>query len=79
MPLYEYTCSECGYRFELLVRGDTTVPDQCPSCSARALKKEFSTFAVSSSSTSSKQTDCGNCSGGSTCPFAGSCAGGTDD
>lgn len=45
MPLYEYACSQCGRRFELLVRSDT-IPT-CPQCGARELKKLLSTFAVS--------------------------------
>ncbi len=31
MPIYEYHCSSCGSRVEVLVRSHTGVPD-CPKC-----------------------------------------------
>jgi len=43
MPVYEYTCSKCSEKFELLVRGGTRVA--CPSCRSKKVKKEFSSFA----------------------------------
>jgi putative FmdB family regulatory protein len=33
MPIYEYACSKCRTRFELLVRQDTEI--RCPECSAQ--------------------------------------------
>ena len=46
MPLYEYTCRECGRRFEVLqrVRADATGVN-CPNCGAGTVSKQFSTFA----------------------------------
>jgi len=46
MPLYEYTCDECGKRFELLVR-EGTVP-ACPACRGTRVQKQLSAFAVGS-------------------------------
>jgi putative FmdB family regulatory protein len=44
MPIYEYSCTDCGTRFEKLVRGTTEV--LCPSCGESHLKQEMSTFAA---------------------------------
>ncbi|MBX2803820.1 MAG: zinc ribbon domain-containing protein [Myxococcales bacterium] len=37
MPIYEYQCSECGHRFERLVRIGADAPP-CPECSAEVRK-----------------------------------------
>lgn len=44
MPIYEYSCRQCGHEFELLVRA-STIPD-CPSCHSTALEKRLSVFAT---------------------------------
>ena len=46
MPLYEYTCRQCGHEFEALVR-DSLVP-VCPSCQAPDVERMLSLFSVSS-------------------------------
>jgi len=46
MPIYEYQCSECGNRFERLVRS----PDDeiaCAECGSKRLEKLVSAFATS--------------------------------
>ncbi len=45
MPIYEYTCKNCGAQLELLVRGDET--PQCPKCQSKRLEKQFSIPAAS--------------------------------
>ena len=40
MPIYEYTCRECGDEFELLIRGGAT--PACPACASEELEKKFS-------------------------------------
>jgi putative FmdB family regulatory protein len=51
MPLFEYTCEKCTYKFEKLVLGpDSEV--KCPLCQSQA-KKLYSTFAVGHSGASS--------------------------
>lgn len=48
MPLYEYRCSNCLRRFEVLQRvGDGASGLVCPHCGADRLEKEYSTFASS--------------------------------
>ncbi len=44
MPLFEYTCNQCRYRFDKMVaRYDT--PVKCPICQSNVTKL-MSTFAV---------------------------------
>jgi len=46
MPLYEYTCRECGRRFEVLQRvGSDGTGVTCPGCGASRVAKQYSTFA----------------------------------
>ncbi|MEM7415218.1 MAG: FmdB family zinc ribbon protein [Gemmatimonadota bacterium] len=40
IPIYEYSCQECGDRFELLVRGSEA--PACPSCESTKLERELS-------------------------------------
>lgn len=47
MPLFEYTCNNCHYRFDKMVaRWDSQV--KCPVCQGE-VKKLMSTFAVGTS------------------------------
>jgi len=50
MPLYEYRCTECDHRFEILQRmGEGADGLDCPSCGEPRVEKQFSTFASASS------------------------------
>jgi len=50
MPLFEYTCEKCAYKFDQLVlRSDSEV--KCPICQNR-VKKLYSSFAVGHSQVS---------------------------
>lgn len=74
MPLYEYRCTACSNRFELLVRGGEA--PKCPSCGATALEKQFSVFAVNANGhdhAHERPEACASCSdpsGASGCPYA---------
>jgi putative FmdB family regulatory protein len=46
MPLYEYTCQECGQQAELLVRDGGAL--QCPQCGSPKLQKLLSIVAAPS-------------------------------
>jgi putative FmdB family regulatory protein len=47
MPIFEYTCDDCGTKFEKLVRRTAESPAvACPSCGHDHLKQEYSTFAA---------------------------------
>lgn len=71
MPIYEYACSECGHKFEALVRS-STVPE-CPRCHATALEKQLSVFATTASSAAppppSPCSSCPNAGGPGACAF----------
>ena len=63
MPLYEYACTECGHRFEILQRlGEDGDGLECSHCGAARLEKQFSTFA---STSDGKSAPAGSCGGGS--------------
>ncbi len=62
MPIYEYTCVQCGREFEKLIfRTSDTVA--CPTCEGHDVKKKFSVFGMKSGSTfvSSSGSSCGSC------------------
>jgi putative FmdB family regulatory protein len=51
MPLYEYTCRQCGRRFEILQKvGADGSGVVCPGCGAANVTKQFSTFASAGTS-----------------------------
>jgi putative FmdB family regulatory protein len=45
MPIFEYSCDDCGTKFEKLMRrsDDEAV---CPSCGEKHVKQELSTFSA---------------------------------
>lgn len=48
MPLYEYRCTGCGERFEVLQRmGEGAAALACPRCGAARPERQLSTFAAS--------------------------------
>jgi putative FmdB family regulatory protein len=57
MPLYEYSCRDCGRRFEALVFGSER--PGCPACGGRKLEKLLSTFAVGGASAGAAGFDTG--------------------
>ncbi|NWG73804.1 MAG: zinc ribbon domain-containing protein [Rubrivivax sp.] len=63
MPIYEYTCDDCGRAFEALVRSDT-VPT-CPQCGSTQLHKQLSVFATAAATAGdawpSTAGPCGTC------------------
>lgn len=72
MPIYEYSCNDCGNRFEKLVRTSTVVAEiECPSCGEKHLKQELSTFAAHANG-SSQSADMPSCPGGR-CSNPGMC------
>jgi putative FmdB family regulatory protein len=50
VPLYEYRCSICGRRFEVLQRvGEGPEGLTCPACGRSEIDREASTFAGAAS------------------------------
>ena len=64
MPLYEYKCQRCGYRFEKLVFGNEEI--KCPKCKSKDVKKLLSTFSIGGNKGPGNKS--GGCSQG-TCPI----------
>jgi putative FmdB family regulatory protein len=70
MPIYEYECAACGYRFERLIRNASTdTPDRCPKCGKPKPTKTFSAFSVGASEPESSPS-CSTCPS-DTCPYSG--------
>jgi putative FmdB family regulatory protein len=42
MPIYEYTCQDCGQQFEKLVRVTSDQAVTCPSCQSDKCNKSIS-------------------------------------
>jgi putative FmdB family regulatory protein len=59
MPLFEYACRACDHHFEALVLGRKA--PACPSCGARRLDKQHSTFAAASDRSSPAEAMVGPC------------------
>ena len=55
MPIYEYVCSSCGYRFEKLVRSISAGEPKarCPQCHKDNAQRAVSSFAVGGGASSS--------------------------
>ncbi len=68
MPIYEYRCTECDHRFEILQRlGEGSDGLTCPGCDAPRLEKMFSTFAAAATEGSTAEpASAGCCRGTST-------------
>jgi len=50
MPIYEYKCKKCNSAFSVFQRVGTGEEDTvCPECNSKDVKKQFSSFACSSS------------------------------
>ena len=66
MPLFEYRCSECKAKFEVLHKSSVNQEDVfCPVCNSSKNKKLFSSFSASvgnSSAESFNNCASGNCS-----------------
>jgi putative FmdB family regulatory protein len=53
MPLYEFTCKECGSNYEELVSLNCKEYPPCPSCKSEKVEKKMSVFGGVSSGGSS--------------------------
>ncbi|MBM3296471.1 MAG: zinc ribbon domain-containing protein [Candidatus Aminicenantes bacterium] len=63
MPLYEFSCRQCGCRFEALVRLGEEKSVLCRSCQSRDVEKLFSSFGIGGGSSRlvSSSSSCGTC------------------
>lgn len=72
MPIYEYTCKDCGHHFELLrSMKEADSPATCEHCQGEHTQRSLSVCYASSGGQPVAGTSCGcgSCSGGS----CGSC------
>lgn len=59
MPLFEYSCLECGTDFESLVLNSSEIMDlKCPACSGTNLEQKVSSFASVSNNGASGAANC---------------------
>lgn len=48
MPIFEYTCSQCGHCFESLILSKEGLDKvSCPNCESRSVDKQLSVFSPS--------------------------------
>ena len=60
MPIYEYTCRDCGHRFEELQRlGDSGEKVRCPVCGRIGADRQLSTFAAAGGGSRPSTSGCG--------------------
>ncbi len=74
MPIYEYRCTDCGNKFEKLVRRSGGVAEkvECPSCGKNHLEEQYSTFAARSNGASKSAAEMPSCPSGM-CSNPGMC------
>ena len=64
MPIFEYTCEDCGTAFEKLVSRTSATEVNCPGCGHDHVKQEYSTFAARAAEGSSAAPQMGGCPAG---------------
>ena len=57
MPIYEYQCDACGYRFDILQKAGDPVLTDCPQCTQPALRKLVSAAGFRLSGSGWYETD----------------------
>lgn len=69
MPLYEYTCQDCGSRFDAFRPiKEADEPIQCKKCFSQNTRRALSLFFAASEGkpvAGSSSSGCSSCSGGS--------------
>ena len=66
MPLFDFTCADCGRSFELLLRGAKETP-ACPHCASVRVEKQLALVAVNGLKSNHVHTNscgCGKPKGG---------------
>jgi putative FmdB family regulatory protein len=58
MPIFEYSCRQCGHRFEKLQKSADELAPLCPACGSTETARELSCFSATTKAPSHA------CSGG---------------
>jgi putative FmdB family regulatory protein len=60
MPIFEYTCANCGHRFEKLILTSKRAKElRCPMCDSQQVDKNISMFgSVSTGAAGSSASNC---------------------
>jgi putative FmdB family regulatory protein len=75
MPIYEYKCSKCDKKFDVLHKSTTIQEDvHCPACDSKENKKLFSSFS-STTNNNVSHSDSGCQNGSCSIPAAGCTSG----
>jgi len=62
MPLYEYTCKDCGSTFEQLIAArDRDSGVVCPDCGSKHVQRLICAFAIGKAATGSSSVSCPTC------------------
>ena len=69
MPLFEFVCTKCNAKNEILVRGDSQ--PRCPQCGSAQLTKQASAFAPMGGSASETRGPAPCCD--ASCRQSGAC------
>ena len=65
MPIFEYSCDDCGNHFEKLVRrSEEANAVRCPACGQDHLTTQYSTFAAQTKGAGKESQPVGGCGGG---------------
>ena len=65
MPIFEYTCDDCGIKFEKLLRRNIDANAlECPACGQKHLTTQYSTFAAHASGSKGAAETSGDCGAG---------------
>ncbi|MDY6873502.1 MAG: zinc ribbon domain-containing protein [Chloroflexota bacterium] len=68
MPIYEYTCQDCGGSFETIrAMKDADAELACTHCQSHHIKRNLSLFNAASGgiALTTSNSSCGGCAGGS--------------
>ncbi|MBU0491907.1 MAG: zinc ribbon domain-containing protein [Chloroflexi bacterium] len=69
MPIYEYTCQQCGQAFEKFVRSVSNLGEvHCPHCGSQQTARSLSVFSTANGGTSKGLSSAAASTGGSCRP-----------
>lgn len=46
MPIFDFKCQECGYKFDLMISNANKDQAKCPQCGAEKLQQLLSSFSA---------------------------------